>query len=74
MTVFAIVCVYTPFMYEYVKARWFDNLSIIWVLSVLALHCAFVVFNNVRKRKNGMPFVATMGIFLFSYLGLLVSK
>ena len=74
MVVFAIVCVYTPFIDEYVKARWFDNLSIIWVLPVLALYCAFVVFSNVKKRKDGMPFVATMGIFLFSYLGLLVSK
>jgi cytochrome d ubiquinol oxidase subunit II len=74
MVVFAIVCVYTPFIDEYVQKRWFDNLSIIWVLPVLALYCAFTVFSSVRKRRDGMPFVATMGVFLFSYLGLLVSK
>ena len=74
LAVFAIVCVYTPFIDEAVKVRWFDNISIIWVLPVLVLYCAFLVLRSVKKRQDGMPFVATMGIFLFSYLGLIVSK
>lgn len=74
LAVFAIVCVYTPFIDESVKVRWFDNISIIWVLPVLVLYCAFLVLRSVKKRQDGMPFVATMGIFLFSYLGLIVSK
>lgn len=74
LAAFAIVCVYTPFIDEAVKVRWFDNISIIWVLPVLVLYCAFLVLRSVKKRQDGMPFVATMGIFLFSYLGLIVSK
>lgn len=74
MVVFAIVSVYTPFVDNSVQERWFGGISIIWALPILALYCSFVVFNSVRKRREGMPFVATMGIFLFSYLGLLASK
>lgn len=74
LSVFTIVCIYTPFVDETVKNRWFDNISIIWILPTLALFCAFVVVRSVKKRQDGMPFVASMGIFLFSYLGLLASK
>jgi cytochrome d ubiquinol oxidase subunit II len=74
LAVFTIVCIYTPFIDEAVKIRWFDNISIIWILPLLVLYCSFVVIRNVKKRQDGMPFVATMGIFLFSYLGLLASK
>lgn len=74
LSVFAIVCFYTPFIDESVKVRWFDNISIIWVLPVLVLYCSFIVLRSVKNKQDGMPFVATMGIFLFSYLGLIVSK
>jgi cytochrome d ubiquinol oxidase subunit II len=74
LAVFTIVCIYTPFVDETVKTRWFDNISVIWILPTLALYCSFVVIRSVQKRQDGMPFVATMGIFLFSYLGLLASK
>ena len=74
LVVLAIVCVYTPFVDPLVQTLWFDSISLIWILPVLALYCAFIVFRSVKKKQDGMPFVATMGIFLFSYLGLLVSK
>lgn len=71
---FAIVSIYTPFVDPFVKSRWFDSLSLIWILPVLALYCAYIIFSSIKKRDEGMPFVATMGLFVFSYLGLLVSK
>lgn len=74
LAVFIIVSIYTPFIDETVKTRWFENISVIWILPTLALYCSYVVIRSVKKRQDGMPFVATMGIFLFSYLGLLVSK
>lgn len=74
MFVFAIVSVYTPFVDPSVQERWFSEPTFLWLLPILASYCAFVVFNAVRKRQEGLPFVATMGIFLFSYLGLLASK
>jgi cytochrome bd ubiquinol oxidase subunit II len=72
--VFAVVSIYTPYVDPLVKSRWFDSLSLIWVLPVLAMYCAFIIFRSVQKRDEGLPFVATMGLFAFSYLGLLASK
>lgn len=74
LSVFAIVSIYTPFVDPYVKARWFDSISLIWALPVLVFYCAFIIFRAVQKRDEGLPFVATMGLFIFTYLGLLASK
>jgi len=74
LAVFAVISVYTPFVDDRVMSRWFDGISFIWILPLLALYCAWIVFTSLRDRKEGMPFVATMGLFLFTYLGLLASK
>ena len=74
MGIFTLVCIYTPFIDEFVYTRWFDSISLIWALPVLVLYCAYLVFKHVKIRNEGLPFVASMGIFLFSYLGLLASK
>lgn len=74
LAVFAVISVYTPFVDERVMVRWFDSISVLWLLPALALYCAWVVFQSLRQRKEGLPFVATMGLFLFTYLGLLASK
>ncbi len=66
--------VWTPFVDEMVRERWFSNLSIIWVLPVLTLLCAIQIYRSVRDRRDGMPFVATMGLFITTYLGLVVSR
>ncbi|MGE6461926.1 cytochrome d ubiquinol oxidase subunit II [Pseudoalteromonas tetraodonis] len=74
LVMFAIVCVYTPYIDESVMSRWFDEISLLWIIPVLVIYCAYVVYRSVKKQSDGMPFVATMGIFLFSYIGLLASK
>ncbi len=74
LVVFAVISVYTPFVDPRVMARWFDSISILWVLPVLALYCAWVIYQSLKKQREGTPFVATMGLFLFTYLGLLASK
>lgn len=74
LVVFAIIGIYTPLVDEFVKERWFDNLSIIWILPALVLLCALTVVRAVKKRSEGVPFIASMGVFLFSYLALAASK
>ncbi|MEX2475615.1 cytochrome d ubiquinol oxidase subunit II [Marinobacter sp.] len=74
LVVFGVISVWTPFVDELVRDRWFSNLTVIWVLPALAMLCALQIFRSVRKRHEGMPFVATMGMFIFTYLGLLVSR
>lgn len=74
LVMFAIVCIYTPYIDDSVMSRWFDEISLLWLIPVLVSYCAYVVYRSVKKQSDGMPFVATMGIFLFSYIGLLASK
>ena len=74
LVVFAVISAYTPFVDARVMSRWFDSLSILWLLPVLAMYCAWVIYSALKQRREGTPFVATMGLFLFTYLGLLGSK
>ncbi|MDN3526545.1 cytochrome d ubiquinol oxidase subunit II [Halomonas sabkhae] len=74
LAVFAIISVWTPFVDEFVRERWFGHLHLIWIFPVLALVCAGLVWRAVRQRREGQPFIATLGLFVFTYLGLVVSK
>ncbi|MBN8411085.1 cytochrome d ubiquinol oxidase subunit II [Halomonas denitrificans] len=71
---FAIISIWTPFVDDFVRERWFDHLTLFWVFPFLALVCAGLIWRSVAKRREGQPFVATMGLFLFTYLGLVASK
>ncbi|TVP59070.1 MAG: cytochrome d ubiquinol oxidase subunit II [Halomonadaceae bacterium] len=72
--VFAIISLWTPFVDELVQHRWLSYFHIIGILPTLAVLCAWKIIHYVRKRQEGVPFVATMGMFVFTFLGLLVSK
>ncbi|MDP5137980.1 cytochrome d ubiquinol oxidase subunit II [Rheinheimera baltica] len=74
LVVFAVISVYTPFVDARVMSRWFDSFSLLWILPVLAMYCAWVIYSSLKQKREGTPFVATMGLFLFTYLGLLGSK
>ena len=74
LVVFAVISAYTPFVDARVMSRWFDSFSLLWLLPVLAMYCAWVIYSSLKQKREGMPFVATMGLFLFTYLGLLGSK
>lgn len=72
--VFGIISICTPMISDLVRARWFDQISLIWLLPVGAFLSVVVLLRAVMKRQDGMPFVATMALFVFTYLGLAVSK
>lgn len=72
--VFVIISVWTPLTHDAVRERWFGSIEIIWVLPALALLSAWLLWRGVRRRQEGVPFVMTMAMFIFTYLGLLVSK
>lgn len=74
LAVFAVISVWTPLIDPLVAERWFGGVRFIWVLPILATLCAIKIFTSVRQRRNGTPFLATMGMFAFTYLGLLASK
>ncbi|MFG6136927.1 MULTISPECIES: cytochrome d ubiquinol oxidase subunit II [unclassified Halomonas] len=74
LAVFAIISLWTPFVDDAVRERWFGHLHLLWVFPALALLCAFWLWRSVQARREGQPFIATLGVFVFTYLGLVVSK
>ena len=74
LVIFGVISVWTPFVDDLVRERWFSNLSVIWILPAFTLFFAYQIFRSVRNRAEGMPFVATIGLFVTTYLGLLVSR
>ncbi|MDN7133616.1 cytochrome d ubiquinol oxidase subunit II [Halomonas sp. MC140] len=72
--VFAVISLWTPFVNPRVWERWFGNIQLIWIFPAMALVCSFVVYRSVQKRRELAPFLATIGIYFFTYLGLIVSK
>ncbi|APE32386.1 cytochrome d ubiquinol oxidase subunit II [Halomonas aestuarii] len=74
LVVFGVISLWTPFVDATVRDRWFGHLHLIWVFPVLALACAYWLWRSVKARREGPPFIATLGLFIFTYLGLVVSK
>lgn len=72
--VFAIVSIWTPLVDPSAFERWFSVIRIIWVFPLLALICAWLIWRGIRRGHQVRPFVATMGLFGFTFLGLLVTK
>ncbi len=72
--IFLIISFWTPLVDSFVRDRWFNNLFVIWLLPAGAMGCAYLIYRSVTRRSEGLPFVATMGLFIFTYLGLLASK
>ena len=74
LLVFGVISIWTPLVDEFVRERWFGNIGVIWILPFFALLSAYILWRAVKNRREGLPFVATMAMFVFTYLGLLVSK
>ncbi len=74
LCVFVIISLWTPTVDAYAYERWFSAVRVIWIFPVLAGLCAWLIFRSLRKQQEAMPFVATLGLFAFTYLGLLFTK
>ncbi len=74
LIVFGVISIWTPLVDEFVRERWFGNIGVIWILPALALLSIYVLLRGVRTQHETLPFIATMAMFIFTYLGLLVSK
>lgn len=74
LVVFGVISVWTPLVDDFVRERWFGNIGVIWILPALALLSAYILWRAVHNRGEAIPFIATMAMFVFTYLGLLVSK
>ncbi|KPQ22067.1 MULTISPECIES: cytochrome d ubiquinol oxidase subunit II [unclassified Halomonas] len=74
LVVFGIVSLWTPLVSPEVRDRWLNQIHLIWVFPILAMVCAYVLYRAVKRQEEGLPFVASLGLFIFTYLGLIASK
>ena len=73
MGFFLLVSVWTPLAHERVMERWLDYAHLLWLLPALTVLVAFWCWRAINKRQEGVPFVATMCLFVLFYIGLLIS-
>jgi cytochrome bd ubiquinol oxidase subunit II len=72
----AVVSVWTPLAFERIADRWFSLPNILffwWVPAVTAL-VAFVAWRSLETGREILPFLASIGLFLLGYLGLVISN
>jgi cytochrome d ubiquinol oxidase subunit II len=70
-----VVSIWTPIVEPRIMNRWF-TLPNFYYLSALPLLTIAIVFYNfycLHKRKERAPFVLSMGLFIFAYIGFCIS-
>jgi cytochrome bd ubiquinol oxidase subunit II len=71
----AIVSIWTPLMDADIAHRWFawPNIAFLSPVPVVTAVLAIVEWRALGSRAEALPFVAAMGLFLMSYIGIAVS-
>ena len=72
----AVVSVWTPLAQPRIADRWFSlpNILYLWPVPVVTLAVAFWLGSSLQKGREVVPFLATIGLFLLGYLGLVISN
>jgi cytochrome bd ubiquinol oxidase subunit II len=75
LALIGFVSFWTPFLQPVYFARWFTWPAMLYSAAVPLLigFCAWKLFFGLQQRKDAQPFVAALGLFLFTFIGLLVS-
>jgi cytochrome d ubiquinol oxidase subunit II len=70
-----LVSLATPFLHPVYMERWFVWPALVYTLPVpvLVLMCAVVLFQGLARRNDYTPFIASIGLFVLSYIGLAIS-
>jgi cytochrome d ubiquinol oxidase subunit II len=71
----AIVSLWTPLAFERIATRWFStpNIYYLWPVPTLTALTAFAAWRWLEQGREMAPFFATIALFLFGYLGLVIS-
>ena len=73
----AAVSLWTPLAFPRIGERWFSlpNFFYLWPVPLLTALTAFVAWRSLRQRTaTPLPFLATIGLFLLGFLGLVISS
>jgi cytochrome bd ubiquinol oxidase subunit II len=70
-----MVSVWTPLASERIAARWFSlpNFFYFAPVPVLTAALAWLIWDSLRKGREVIPFLGTMGLFFLSFSGLIIS-
>ncbi len=71
----AAVSFYTPLAFERIAQRWFSlpNFYFLWPVPTVTAVVAAALWYWIGQRREILPFVATIVLFLLGYLGLIIS-
>ncbi len=70
------VSLWTPLSIPRIAERWFSspNIFFLWPVPVLTALVAFGLWRWIEARRDVLPFVASIALFLLGYLGLVISS
>jgi cytochrome d ubiquinol oxidase subunit II len=71
----AAVSLWTPAAFERVATRWFSvpNIYVLWPVPAVTGLLALMAWRWLRQGREVPPFLASVGLFLLGYLGLVIS-
>jgi cytochrome bd ubiquinol oxidase subunit II len=75
LALLGIVSLWTPFLQPVYYTRWFTFPAMIYsaVVPLFVLGCAWVLFSGLRSGRDAQPFIASLGLFIFTFAGLGIS-
>ncbi|WP_417446141.1 cytochrome d ubiquinol oxidase subunit II [Kangiella sp.] len=70
-----IISLWMVFIEQQYLHRWFDapNLYYLMIVPLAVLFCGFQLLNGLRKGRDNSPFFYAIGLFVLSYIGILIS-
>ena len=70
-----MVSVWTPLLHEHIADRWFSWPNIAWFspVPIVTALIAYALWRALDRGRDVAPFIAAMGLFAMSYVGLAVS-
>jgi cytochrome bd ubiquinol oxidase subunit II len=71
----AIVSLWTPFIDPHIAARWFSwpNIAVLAPVPLITAVLVWFEWRSLNNRSEYAPFLAALGLFLMSYLGIGIS-
>lgn len=76
VTIFiGIVSLWTPFIHPEIQHRWFSIPNFFYLLPLPILTIIAIFYNGycLHKRYETLPFILSISLFIFSYIGLAIS-
>jgi cytochrome d ubiquinol oxidase subunit II len=71
----AVVSLWTPLSVPSIAQRWFSipNIFFLWPVPLITGLLALACWIGLRQKRDALPFLSAIGLFLLGYLGLAIS-